>query len=238
MTGTIINVVAIIIGSLLGMGLGARLPEKLKDTVTSGMGLFTAAIGIKMFFETNEALIVLGALLIGAILGEWGRIEDRLASFGTWLEARFGFANGNAPSDEPRSTHFVRGFLAASLLYCTGPMAILGSIQDGLSGNFELLAIKSALDGFISIAFASTMGIGVMFSIIPVFVYQGGISLMAAQLSAILTEPMITEMTATGGVILFGLAFNSLLKIKEMRIGNFLPALAIAPLIVWVMSLL
>jgi uncharacterized membrane protein YqgA involved in biofilm formation len=232
MTGTLINVAAVIVGSLMGIFFGERLPEKLKQTVVNGMGLFTGAIGLKMFFSTNEALIVLGALLIGAILGEWMQIEERIASLGAWLEKRFGGGTG-----EDTSSRFVRGFLAASLLYCTGPMAILGSIQDGLVGNYELLAIKSVLDGFISIAFASTLGIGVMFSILPVFVYQGGISLAANWLNSVLTDAMITEMTATGGVILFGLALSSLLEIKKIRVGNYLPALIVAPLIVWALSL-
>ena len=174
MTGTLINVIAIIAGSLIGIVFGARLSDNLKATVVNGMGLFTAAIGLQMFFQTQESLIVLGALIIGAILGEWWRIEDGIANLGAWLEKRFtGSSEGGA------SSRFVRGFLAASLLYCTGPIAIMGSIQDGLSGDFQLLAVKSVLDGFISIAFASTLGIGVMFSILPVAIYQGGISLLA-----------------------------------------------------------
>ncbi len=233
MTGTIINIVAVVIGSLLGMFFGERLPEKLKQTVVNGMGLFTSAIGLKMFFSTNEALIVLGALLIGALLGEWMQIEDGIASMGAWLEKRFAGGDGGNTS-----SRFVRGFLTASLLYCTGPMAILGSIQDGLVGNFDLLAIKSVLDGFISIAFASTLGVGVMFSALPVFIYQGSISMAAGILNKVLSEAMITEMTATGGVILFGLGLSSLLEIKKIRVGNFLPALVVAPIIVYVMPIL
>jgi hypothetical protein len=131
----------------------------------------------------------------------------------------------------------VRGFLTASLLFCVGPLTILGSIQDGLRGDTSLLAVKSVLDGFASLAFASTLGIGVMFSTLVILVYQGGISLLAAQLSAVVTEPMMNEMTAAGGVILVGLAISSLLEIKTIRVGNFLPALAVAPLIVWILSL-
>ena len=134
------------------------------------------------------------------------------------------------------SSRFVRGFMVASLLFCIGPMAILGSIQDGLTGDYNLLAVKSTLDGFASIAFASTLGIGVMFSSVIILVYQGGISLMAGQLNAIVTDPMMAEMTATGGVILMGVAFSNLLEIKKIRVGNFLPALAVAPLIVWILS--
>ncbi len=231
MTGTLINIIAIIAGSLIGIVFGARLSDKLKATVVNGMGLFTAAIGLQMFFQTQESLIVLGALIIGAILGEWWRIEDGIANLGAWLEKRF-----TGSSEGGVSSRFVRGFLAASLLYCTGPIAIMGSIQDGLSGDFQLLAVKSVLDGFISIAFASTLGIGVMFSILPVAIYQGGISLLAGTLSSVINEAMMTEMTATGGVILFGLGLSSLLEIKKIRVGNFLPAILIAPLIVWAIA--
>jgi hypothetical protein len=192
-----------------------------------------------MFLKTENPLIVLGGLLIGALLGEWWRIEDGLQNLGRTLEERF------APGPEPASTskvsvttNFVRGFLTASLLFCVGPMTILGSIQDGLTGNYELLAVKSVLDGFASLAFASTLGVGVLFSTLVILVFQGGISLLAVQLNALVTTPMLNEMTATGGVILMGLAISSLLEIKKIRAGNFLPALAIAPLIVWVLSLL
>ncbi len=239
MTGTIINVAAILIGGAIGLFFGARIPERLKATVLSGMGLFTAVVGIQMFLKTENALIVLGALLIGALLGEWWRIEDGLEAFGRTLEKRFtnGKSNTAAVLDSGRS-RFVLGFMTASLLYCIGPLAILGSIQDGLTGDYQTLAIKSVLDFFASIAFASTLGVGVLFSIVPLAIYQGGISLLAGQLNAIVTAEMMNEMTATGGVILLGLAFSRLLEIKPIRVGNFLPALAAAPLIVWIISLI
>ena len=232
MTGTLINVITVLIGSALGMLFGSRLPERLKNTVTAGLGLFTASIGIAMFLKSEESLIVLGGLLIGALLGEWWKIEEGLANLGAWLEARFG---GSKSAEE--SNRFIRGFLTASLLFCIGPMTILGSIQDGLTGNYELLAVKSVLDGFASLAFASTLGMGVAFSALTVLVFQGGISLLAAQLNSIITEPMMIEMTAVGGVILIGLALSSLLEIKKIRVGSFLPALAVAPLIVYILSL-
>jgi uncharacterized membrane protein YqgA involved in biofilm formation len=231
MTGTLLNIATVLIGGTLGMLFGARLPERLKQTVVSGMGLFTAAIGIQMFLKTENPLIVLGGLLIGALLGEWWRIEDGLQNLGRWLEQRFA-QNPESPN------HFVRGFLTASLLFCVGPMTILGSIQDGLTGDYSLLAVKSVLDGFASLAFASTMGVGVMFSTLVILTYQGGISLLAAQLNAIVTASMMNEMTATGGVLLLGLAMSSLLEIKPIRTGNLLPALAIAPLIAWILSLI
>jgi hypothetical protein len=234
-TGTLLNIATILIGGTLGLVFGARVPERLKATVVTGMGLFVAAIGIQMFLKTENSLIVLGALLIGALLGEWWRIEDGLQALGQILEKRF---SRDTEDGEGASSKFVRGFLTASLLFCVGPLAILGSIQDGLTGNFNLLAVKSVLDGFASLAFASTLGVGVLFSALMILVYQGGISLLAAQLNAIVTPSMMNEMTAAGGVILMGLAITSLLEIKKIRIGNFLPALAIAPLIVWIMSLL
>jgi uncharacterized membrane protein YqgA involved in biofilm formation len=231
MTGTFLNIATVIIGGLIGLIFGARIPDKLKETVIAGMGLFTAAMGIQMFLKTENPLIVLGSLLIGTLLGEWLRIEDGLQKLGEYLEKRF------SKSNDDGSNNFVRGFLTASLLFCVGPMTILGSIQDGLTGDYNLLAVKSVLDGFASLAFASTLGVGVMFSTLVIFVFQGGISLFAAQLNAIVTTPMLNELTATGGVILIGLAISSLLEIKKIRVGNMLPGLLVAPLIVWVVSL-
>lgn len=231
MIGTLINVVAILIGGSIGISFGARLPDQLKNTVIAGMGLFIFATGIQMFLKTQNAMIVLSAIIIGAILGEWWQIEDRMEALGGWLERKFTRGDGGT------SSRFVRGFLSASLIYCTGPMAILGAITDGLRGDALTLSIKSVLDGFITIAFSSTLGIGVLFSVIPVFIYQGTISLLAHQLSSILSDSMINEMTATGGVILSGLSISSILEIKKIRVGNFLPALMIAPLIVYVLSL-
>ena len=130
------------------------------------------------------------------------------------------------------SRNFVRAFLTASLVFCIGPMTILGSIQDGLNGDYSLLAIKSVLDGFAALAFASTLGVGVLFSVIVILLFQGGLTLLAAQLNAIVSPAMMAEMTAVGGVLLLGIAISSLLEIKPIRVGNFLPSLAVAPLIV------
>ncbi len=254
MTGTIINIIAILVGGTLGMLFGARLPERIRQTVIAGLGLFTAVIGFQMTLKTQQALVVLGALLLGGALGEWLRIEDRLSQLGEWLEQRFTAPTtprlvleadaytGHTPDkitgiQEPpqpdkNGSRFVRGFLTASLVYTIGPMAILGAIQDGLTGDFSLLAIKSVMDGFASLAFASSLGVGVLFSSLVILAYQGGISLLAAQAQAWITTAMMNEMTATGGVLLIGIAISSLLEIKPIRVGNFLPALAIAPLIV------
>ena len=233
MTGTFINIAAILIGGAIGLIFGARIPEKFKSTVIAGMGLFTMAMGLQMFLKSNNQLIVLGALIIGALLGEWIGIEDMLQAFGQSLEKRF-----SREAEMGSGSRFVRGFMVSSLLFCIGPMAILGSIQDGLTGDYNLLAVKSTLDGFAAIAFASTLGVGVMFSSLIILIYQGGISLLAGQLNAIVTDPMMAEMTATGGVILIGVALSNLLEIKKIRVGNFLPALAVAPLIVWLLHFL
>jgi uncharacterized protein len=230
-TGTLINVAAVLIGGTLGLFLGARLPERLRHTVIAGLGLFTLAYGFSMFIKTENPLIVLGSLLIGAILGEWWQIETGLHNLGSWLEKH------TMQGSDDSQARFVRGFLIASLVFCVGPMAILGSIQDGLTGDYNLLAVKSVLDAFASLAFASTLGVGVLFSVVVILVYQGGISLMAAQADTIFTQPMMNEMSAVGGVILLAIAISSLLEIRPIRSGNFLPALIIAPLAVALLAL-
>jgi uncharacterized membrane protein YqgA involved in biofilm formation len=237
MVGTLINVAAILFGSTLGIVLGGRLSEKLKQTVISGLGLFTFALGISMFLETQNALLVLGAVLVGAILGEWWRIEEGLHALGAWLESRFNRGQG-AKSGESSQERFIRGFLTASLVFLVGPLAILGSIQDGLSGDYRLLAVKSVLDGFASLAFASSLGVGVAFSALPTLVYQGAITLLAVQVQAVTSESMMTEMTATGGILLLAIAVSSLLELKKIRASNFLPALLVAPVAVWVLTAL
>ncbi len=233
MTGTFINIITVILGTFLGLLFGSKLPERVRDTVLSVLGLFTLGLGIQMFLETNNALIVLAALLIGAILGEWWRIEDRLENFGDGL--RNSFSRSLKNQDLSR---FVEGFLTASILFCVGPIAILGSIQDGLTGDFSLLATKAVMDGFAALAFASTMGIGVAFSSLILLVFQGGLSLLATQVQGVVTPAMISEMSATGGVILVGIAISNILNIRKIRTGNFLPALILAPLFVFLLDLL
>jgi uncharacterized membrane protein YqgA involved in biofilm formation len=229
MIGTLLNIVTVLVGGSLGLLFGARLPERLRHTVVAGLGLFVMAYGVSIFLKSQNQLVVLGSLLIGALLGEWWRIEDGFRRLGEIMEARF------AGRDKGTGL-FLRGFLTASLVFCVGPITILGSIQDGLSGDYKMLAIKSVLDGFAALAFASTLGAGVMFSAVVILVYQGGISLLAHQLNAVVTPAMMAEMTATGGVILMGLAISSLLEIKPIRVASFLPALAVAPLIVAILA--
>jgi uncharacterized membrane protein YqgA involved in biofilm formation len=233
MTGTILNTATIIVGGLLGLRFGKLLSEKTRETIIIGLGLFTIGISIKMFLETNNSLIVLGGILVGGVLGEYLAIEERINKLGEVLEAKF----NHGQSASPTRKNFVVGFMASSLLFCTGPMAILGAIQDGLTGDFQLLAIKSVMDGFAAFAMASTLGIGVLFSGPMVFIYQGFFSLLAGQLQSVMTPEMIAELTATGGLLLIGLTFSSLLEIKPIRVGNFLPSLLISPLIVFILSL-
>jgi uncharacterized membrane protein YqgA involved in biofilm formation len=232
MTGTLLNVATVILGSIFGLLFGARLPERIRHTIIAGLGLFVAALGLQMFLKVENPLVVLGGLLIGGLLGEWWRIEEGLRSLGAILEKRF--AGGNGEISE--GNRFIRGFLTASLVYCIGPMTILGSIQDGL-GDYRILAIKAVLDGFASLVFASSLGAGVMFSALVILIFQGGISLLAAQLQSLMTASMMNEMTATGGVLLLGIAISSLLEIKPIRVGSFLPALIVSPLIVAILNL-
>ncbi len=225
--GTVLNVFTVLLGGVLGLMLGARLPDRMRESVLWALGLFTLGLGLKMFLETNNALIVLGSLLVGGLLGEWWRVQDRLHALGAWLEARF--AQQTAPGGAAR---FIRGFVSASLLFCVGPMTILGSIQDGLTGDFQTLAVKAVLDGFAALAFASSMGVGVLFSALVILVYQGVLTLLAAQAQAWLTPAMLTEMTATGGVMIMAIGVGSLLELRPMRVANYLPALALAPWLV------
>jgi uncharacterized membrane protein YqgA involved in biofilm formation len=196
-----------------------------------------------MFFKTGNAIVVLISLLIGGLLGEWWRIEDGLRGLGELLERRFttnsatqAVADTGGNSLKLTETNFIKGFLTASLLFCIGPMTIIGSIQDGLTGDYSLLAIKSVLDGFASLAFASSLGVGVLFSTLVILVYQGGLSLLAFQAQALISPEMMNELTAAGGVLLLGVAISSLLEIKPIRVGNFLPALVIAPLITGILQ--
>jgi len=233
MTGTILNIVAVLIGGGLGTLVGARLPQRLRETVLWALGLFTIALGVKMFFDSQNSLIVLGSALLGGLLGEWINIEAALKRFGGWLESRFARS-----ADSEGTARFVKGFVSASLVFCVGPMAILGSIQDGLTGNYQLLAVKSLLDAFAALAFAASLGVGVLFSVIVILVYQGGLTLLAGLAQNVLTTPMINEMTATGGLLVMAIGVSALLELKPIRVANYLPALIIAPVIVAILHAL
>jgi uncharacterized membrane protein YqgA involved in biofilm formation len=235
-TGTIINVITVLVGGTLGTLLGARLPERMRETIMHALGLLTLVIGVQLSLETGNILIVLGSLLLGGLLGELLGIERGIDQVGHWIEKRAGggdrpAAEAPTPGSQGGATRFSHAFLTASLVFCVGPMTILGSIQDGLTGDYTLLAIKSTMDGFAALAFASTLGPGVIFSALTVLLYQGGLTLGAGWADAVLSDPMVAEMTATGGVLMLALGLG-LLQVKKIRAGNLLPAIAIAPFIV------
>jgi uncharacterized membrane protein YqgA involved in biofilm formation len=240
-TGTIINVFTVLLGGTLGTLLGARLPERMRETIMHALGLLTIVIGVQLSLETGNILIVLGSLLLGGLTGELLHIERGIDQVGHWIEKRTAGGNQSA-AEAPHAggahsgaTRFSHAFLTASLVFCVGPMTILGSIQDGLTGDYTLLAVKSTMDGFAALAFASTLGPGVIFSALTVLVYQGGLTLGAGWADAVLSDPMVAEMTATGGVLMLALGLG-LLQVKKIRAGNLLPAIAIAPLIVAVVE--
>ncbi len=228
MLGTMINVGSIVAGSLVGASVGSRLPERVRQTVLNGLGLLTLLVGLQMALGTRNVMIVLGAILVGGILGEAIGLQDGLERLGTFLQSLL---------SKDRNPLFGEGFVTASLVFCIGPMAILGSIQDGMTGDYRLLAVKSALDGFAAIAFSASLGWGVSLSALSILLYQGGLTLFASTLSRLLTDPMIVEMTATGGLIIVGISLR-LLELKDIRLASFLPALAIAPLIVALLAIL
>ncbi|HAA02874.1 MAG TPA: DUF554 domain-containing protein [Syntrophobacteraceae bacterium] len=228
MVGTIINVAAVAFGSVVGAAIGNRLPDRIRTTVLQGLGLITMTIGLQMALQTRNILVVLGAVLVGGIIGELLRIHDGLERLGGFLQSVL--ARGG-------SSQFSEGFVTASLLFCIGPMAILGSIQDGLTGDYQLLTVKSILDGFASIAFAASLGWGVGCAAVSVMCYQGAITLLANMLERLLAEPMVLEMTATGGILIMGIGIK-LLNIRDIRLASFLPALVLAPLIVFVVTVI
>jgi uncharacterized membrane protein YqgA involved in biofilm formation len=228
----LLNIGTVIVGGLIGLLFGSRFPERIRQTVVAGLGLFTLAIGLSLFTSTNNAIIVLVSLLFGGVIGEWLDIEQALENLGAGLQKRY------ARKAKGGSAQFVRGFLTASLVFCIGPMTILGSIQDGLTGDYQLLAIKSVLDGFAAMVFASTLGVGVLSSVLVILIYQGGLSLLASQAQAFFSAAMIAELSAVGGVLLLGIAISSLLEIKKIRVGNFLPALVFAPALVALLAAL
>jgi hypothetical protein len=224
--GTLINAATVFVGGALGTWLGGRLPERMRETVLHGLGLVTLLVGIQLASKTQNVLIVMGSILVGGILGEWWRIDRGLERAGDWLRATLAKRAG-----EKQLGRFTEGFVTASLVFCVGPMTILGAIQDGLSGDYSLLAIKSLLDGFAALAFSASLGVGVLFSIITILVYQGALTLLAGLAQQVLNEVMIAEMTATGGVMILAIGLL-LLDLKRIRVANLLPALLIAPVVV------
>ena len=219
MKGTIVNVLAIVIASLIGTSLKERFPENVRITVMQGLAMVVLLIGLKMALSTSNILILLVSIVIGSIIGEAIKIEERLENIGKNLERKLGSHDAVA-----------RAFLTSSLVFCVGPMAIIGAIQDGLNNDAALLYIKSMLDGTAALAFSSVMGIGVIFSSISVLVYQGSITILASTISPHLTEKVVNEIVSVGGLLIFGIGIN-LLEIKKIKVGNMLPALIISPIL-------
>ena len=230
MGGTLLNMITVAIGSLIGLVIGDRLPQKIQQSVITGLGLVTLFVGVSNAGKTGNIIIPLISLVGGVIIGELLDLDSKLERFGGWLQKRFGGGSGDNADARAR---FITGFVTASLVFCIGPLTFVGSMQDGmgLAIGYQQLAIKSVLDGFAAVAFAASFGLGVMFTLITILVIQGGLAVIGGALGAILTTPMINEMTAAGGLMLMGLSLI-LLEIKRPRMANFLPALVIAPLIV------
>ena len=215
--GTIVNAVAIIIGGLAGALLGDRFSENIKVTVIQGLGLTILLVGSQMAFKSENILMVIFSIVIGGVLGEWIDLEAYLRRLGEWIESKF----------KSKESNIATAFVRTSLIYCVGAMAIMGAIQDGLNNDPSTLLAKAMIDGFSAIALAATMGIGVALSAVPVFIYQGAITIMASWVEGIMTPAIITEMTATGGLLIMGIGLN-ILEVTKIRVGNLLPAIFVA----------
>jgi uncharacterized membrane protein YqgA involved in biofilm formation len=231
LSGTLLNAVAVLIGTTLGLLAGARMPERMQRSLTDGLGLFTLVIGLAMALriftdqtvQPGDDLAILGALLLGVAVGELLRISDGLDALGGWFQRRL--SRGAAPS------RISEAFVTASLVFCVGPLTILGSLENGLSGDVTLLAIKSLLDGVASIAFAAALGPGVYLSIITVLLVQGGIAAGAFLLRDVMDPITILAISSLGGLILLGVGLR-LLEIRRLRVANFLPGLVLAPILI------
>ncbi|MBT8333302.1 MAG: DUF554 domain-containing protein [Deltaproteobacteria bacterium] len=217
MLGTIVNAAAIIAGSLLGLLFSKGISDNYRDIIMSGVGLSVVLIGIKSALNSDSLMIVIFSVIIGALIGEYLNIEKRLEACGKFLERQVSAKSGDTSS-------FARGFVTASLVFCVGSMAIVGSLESGLTGNHQTLFAKSILDGVTSVIFASAMGLGVMFSSIAVFIYQGLITLTAVFMKNFLVPETISQMTSVGGLLILAIGLN-LLKITSIRIGNLLPGI-------------
>lgn len=218
MIATVVNAIAIILGTLVGLTLRKGFSEKMKDTVFTAAGCITLVLGMQMAFKTGHVLALALALFIGGIWGTWMDVEGAVFRFGEVLKRRF------AKGEEGSS--FAYGFLNASVLFCAGAMALVGSFRAGVEGDYSILLTKSVLDGFISVLFAGAMGVGVAFSALAVLVYQGALTLLSVRIAHLVTETMLSELTAVGGVLVLMIGLN-LLELRKVRTGDFLPALLV-----------
>lgn len=221
MTGTFLNVATVVVGGATGSLLRHRLPGTLQTTLLNGIGLVTLLIGVQMALQARSVVLVLVSLLAGGVAGSLLGVADRLELIGDALQHRLAGIGGKVSE----------AFVTTSLIFCVGPLTILGSIQDGLQGRIDLLAVKSTLDGITALAFASTLGPGVLLSAATILVYQGALTLGAGFVRSTLTDDMIAAMTAAGGLMIVGLGVE-ILRLRDLRLANYLPALVIAPIAV------
>lgn len=233
LTGTLVNGLAIILAGFIGL-MVQNIPEKMKTTVLQAIGLAIILLGLQMGLQTEDFLLVIGCLAVGAVLGEWIGIDSYLNKLGEWIESKL------KPAKSGESGKVAQAFVTTSLIYVVGAMAVLGSIDSGLRADHSLLYTKAMLDGLSAIIFASTMGFGVLLSAIPVMLYQGTIALLATYIAAfvpdVLLEQFILEMTAVGGVMVVAIGLN-ILGLTTIRVANLLPALPVLALVIWILSL-
>jgi len=223
MIATIINCITVIIGSLIGLTLHKKISLEIKDVVFTSAGVLTLVIGMQMAFQSQMILYVIISLFLGGILGSIWKIEDHILNMGSFLEKHFTFGHTNT-ADSDKS--FAHGFLNASVLFCVGAMTIVGAIKAGAEGDYDLILMKSVLDGFMAVMFTAAMGIGVIFSVITILVYQGGLTLLATQVGPMIGESGLTELSGLGGILVLMIGIN-LLGLKKIKTANFLPALFI-----------
>jgi uncharacterized membrane protein YqgA involved in biofilm formation len=222
MEGTLINAGAVILGSIAGLIIHSRLPKNIVNIVFQGIGLFTLFLGVNMATKTSNFLIMIFGIVIGSIIGELLDIDKSVNRFGEWLKKKV----------KSKNDKFSEGFVTSFLLFCMGSMTILGAFEEGLGGEPNLLLAKSVLDMFGSIILSASLGIGVIFSVIPLVIYQGGLTLFAGSLTGFLTDPIINELTAVGGLLLIGLGIN-ILEIKKIKILNMIPSLVVVVILAY-----
>jgi len=222
LSGTLLNAATVLLGGLLGTTLGDRLPAPLRENVVRGIGLFLFAVGVKFAIDTSNLLFILGAILLGGLIGALVGVDTRLNQLGDRLQRRFARGATSTVSE---------AFVTASIVFCVGPLTFLGSIQNGLTGDASLLVVKSVLDGFTAVALAATLGWGVLLTIPLILVYQGGLALGASLFVGLLTDLQLREMNAVGGLLIIGVGLK-LLGIRDVKVADFLPAIIVSPLVV------